>query len=271
VILQVIMSKTYRVHALVTLVVLAVSVMGCSKFRYEKPLTWHLVLQVDPATPDLESAVATTVALLERRLDLVGVRDFKVTVQQPVSNGRIEVNLPSTRDPQRMKDFLTAGGKLEIVHVIGPPSPAPPSTYDSEVAANTVAKNVANGRVLPYIPMPEEKKWAVVEVPSIIQGTDLRNANALPGAGRGDEYHIGFTLKPDGASKLSSWTGANINQYVGIVLNNELRSIAFIKSQISDSGEISGGFTKQSAEDLAQILNSGPLPAPIRIIEERNN
>ncbi|HEV8370529.1 MAG TPA: hypothetical protein VGQ39_21435 [Pyrinomonadaceae bacterium] len=270
-ILQFIMSKKYRVHALVTLVVLAVIAMACSKLRSEKPLMWHLVLQVDPATPDLEGVVANTVAIIERRLDLVGVRDFKVTIQQPVSSGRIEVNLPSMGDPQRMREFLTAGGKLEIVHVIGSPNPAPPSTYDNEVAANTVAKNVANARVLPYSRMPEEKKWAVVEVPSIIQGTDLRNANAFPAADRGDGYHIGFTLKPDGASKLSSWTAANMNQYVGVVLNNELRSIAFIKSQISDSGVISGRFTKQSAEDLAHILNSGALPAPVRIIEERNN
>ena len=64
---------------------------------------------------------------------------------------------------------------------------------------------------------------------------------------------------------------ANINQYLGVVLNDEVKSIAFIRSRISDQGEISGRFTKQSAEDLALILRSGALPAPLKIIEVADN
>jgi preprotein translocase subunit SecD len=53
------------------------------------------------------------------------------------------------------------------------------------------------------------------------------------------------------------------------VLNDEVKSIAYIKSQIFDQGEISGRFTKQSAEDLALTLRSGALPAKIEYQEER--
>jgi preprotein translocase subunit SecD len=56
---------------------------------------------------------------------------------------------------------------------------------------------------------------------------------------------------------------------MGVVLNDEVQSIAFIKSQITDSGQIEGRFTKQSAEDLALTLRSGALPAPIEYLEER--
>jgi preprotein translocase subunit SecD len=56
---------------------------------------------------------------------------------------------------------------------------------------------------------------------------------------------------------------------MGVVLNNKIESIAFIKSQISDSGEISGNFTKKSADGLALTLRSGALPAPIQYQEER--
>ena len=69
----------------------------------------------------------------------------------------------------------------------------------------------------------------------------------------------------------ASWTGNNINEYIGVVLNNEIKSTAYIKSQLADSGEISGNFTKASAEDLAQILMSGPLPGTLRMIEDRDN
>ncbi|HYU99385.1 MAG TPA: protein translocase subunit SecD, partial [Pyrinomonadaceae bacterium] len=61
----------------------------------------------------------------------------------------------------------------------------------------------------------------------------------------------------------------NINEYMGVILNDEVKSIAYIKSQITDQGEISGRFTKQSADDLALTLRSGALPAPIEYQEER--
>jgi preprotein translocase subunit SecD len=56
---------------------------------------------------------------------------------------------------------------------------------------------------------------------------------------------------------------------MGVVLNDEVKSAAYIKSQIFDSGEISGRFTKETAEDLALTLKSGALPAAIEYLEER--
>ena len=109
----------------------------------------------------------------------------------------------------------------------------------------------------------------VVESPAIINGSELRSAAATQAQGGGDSYQISFALKPSGADKFGAWTGANINEYMGVVLNDEVKSIAYIKGQIHDQGEISGRFTKQSAEDLALTLRSGALPAPIEYLEER--
>jgi preprotein translocase subunit SecD len=50
-----------------------------------------------------------------------------------------------------------------------------------------------------------------------------------------------------------------------------VKSTAFIKSQIFDTGQITGRFSKEAAEDLAKILMSGPLPAAVKIVEERQN
>jgi preprotein translocase subunit SecD len=87
----------------------------------------------------------------------------------------------------------------------------------------------------------------------------------------GQDYEINFTLKPEAAEKFGAWTAANINQYLGVVFNDEVKSIAYIKSQIFDTGQIEGHYTKESAEDLAQILVSGPLPAAVKIVEEGQN
>ena len=84
----------------------------------------------------------------------------------------------------------------------------------------------------------------------------------LPAAGA-DDYQIQFSLKKNGADKFGAWTGSNINEYMGVSLNEEIKSIAYIKSQIYDQGQITGRFTQQSAEDLALTLRSGALPAPI--------
>ena len=75
-------------------------------------------------------------------------------------------------------------------------------------------------------------------------------------------------MKKNGAEKFGAWTGANVDEYLGVVLNDEVKSIAFIKGQIFDSGEITGRFTRQSAEDLALVLKSGALPVPVTIVEE---
>jgi preprotein translocase subunit SecD len=56
---------------------------------------------------------------------------------------------------------------------------------------------------------------------------------------------------------------------MAVVLNGEIKSVAYIKSQIFDQGEISGKFSKNSAEDLALTLKSGALPAKIEYQEER--
>ncbi len=108
----------------------------------------------------------------------------------------------------------------------------------------------------------------MVESPAIVDGSELRDASAVRTRVSAEEYQIAFSLSPAGADKFGAWTGANINQYLGVVVNDEVKSIAYIRSQILDQGEISGRFTKERAEDLAKILKSGALPAPVKIIEE---
>src|ERR1044072_650043 len=195
--------------------------------------------------------------------------------------------MPGVQDPERVKNLLKGESRLELVHVVSPPSPAPSQTYPTEQEAiaslGSGGTIPANRRVLPYSERMEPtaeanadpnqqkpKKWVVVEAPAIVDGSELRNATAIPTrAGGTEDYEINFSLKKNGADKFGQWTGSHINEYMGVVLENEVKSIAYIKSQIFDSGQIEGRFTKQSAEDLALTLRSGTLPAPIEYLEER--
>src|SRR5437870_9810952 len=252
-------------------------VVGAWVLFHKKPLTWHLVLEVDPNASNRSAVVTQTVNVIEKRLDGLGVSNYEVKPDGDPATGRIIINLPRVKDPERLKQIVTTLGKLELVHVISPPSPALVETYATKEEAiaslNSVGGTSANRRALPYMEraestnMNQSRKWVLVESPAIIDGSDLRDASAVRGA-YGDDYEIIFSLNKMGADKFGTWTGAHINEYLGVVLNDEVKSIAFIKSQISDQGVINGRFTEQSAEDLALVLKAGALPAPVRVIED---
>jgi preprotein translocase subunit SecD len=246
-----------------------------------------IVYTLPPSAQSLLAEQATDQAqrIIESRLDAVGVAEPLVQRHGSQASHQILVQMPGIHDPERVKQLLKAESKLELVHIVSAPSPQSAQTYNTEEEAKASLGGTVptNRRVLPYAERNEptaagqpasddaqkQKKWVVVESPAVVDGNELRSANAVQAQGGGDSYQIAFALKPTGATKFGNWTGANINEYMGVVLNDEVKSIAFIKSQINDQGEISGRFTKQSADDLALTLRSGALPAPIEYQEER--
>ncbi len=232
-----------------------------------------------------ESATDQAMKIIETRINAVGVAEPTLARHGGQNSHEILLQMPGIQNPEHVKQLLAGQSHLDLVHVISPPSPAPHQTYASEQEAtaslNSGGKIPANRRVLTYSERPElagqaadanaqaQKKWVVVESPAIIDGAELRSATANQSRAGADEYEIDFALKKTGADKFGTWTGANINEYMGVVLNNDVRSIAYIKGQIFDQGQISGRFSKQSADDLALTLRSGALPAPIEYQEER--
>src|SRR6266478_171398 len=102
----------------------------------KKPLIWHLVLEIDPNTPNRSTLVSQTIKVIENRLDGVGVGNYEVKPDGDSASGRIIINLPNVKDPDRLKQIITTLGRLELVHLISPPSPAPAQTYATREAAN---------------------------------------------------------------------------------------------------------------------------------------
>ena len=247
----------------------------------------QLIWTMTPSAERLLADNATTQALniIDSRINALGIAEPTLQTHGAQTSHQILLQMPGVQDPERVKEILKGESRLELVHVVSPPSPAPAATYQTEAEAiaslNSAGAVPPNRRVLPYSERIEKtanadqnqqrpKQWVVVEMPAIIDGSELRNATAIPTqGGRSDDYEINFSLKKSGADKFGAWTGSHINEYMGVVLNGEVKSIAFIKSQIFDSGQITGRFTKQSAEDLALTLRSGALPAPIEYLEER--
>ena|ERR1700754_459443 len=246
-------------------------------------MTWSMTQSAQRTLAD--NATTQALNIIDSRINALGIAEPTLQTHGSQSSHQILLQMPGVQDPERVKAILQGQSKLELVHVIGPASPSPATTYPTEAEALAAAGPNGilppNRKVLPYSERMEltadkdpnqqrPKQWVVVEAPAIIDGSELRNASATPSAGgRADDFEINFSLKKSGADKFGQWTGAHINEYMGVVLNGEVKSIAFIKSQIYDQGQITGLFTQQSAEDLALTLRSGALPAPIEYLEER--
>ena len=257
---------------LVALIVLAAMVgtgLGCARFR-GAPKVQFLVVEVQTNSGNADDAVTRTIMVLRKRLNAVGVTGASVERQPGGAGNRILIELPSVPDYERVKRLILAQAKLEFREVFSPPSPAPVAKYLTEEEAKRAAPD---GEVLPYrdrISDGEEAKSSVRFVALVkgplVTGEHIRSAQAVsPAEG---EYQIVFSLTREGAERFGVWTGSHINSYLAVALNGEVKSIVYIKSQISDSGQIDGKFSQAEAEDLALALRSGALPGTVTLAAE---
>ena len=244
-------------------------------------LIWTLPLQMQSKLK--EQATDQAMKIIDSRINAFGVKEPTLQRQGKSDSGQILLQMPGIENPERVKELVGQTSRLELMKIVTPPNPSPVQTYPTKEAALATigGKDTDTRKVLVYADRdeapktdqnPQDKKpskFVVVESPAVVDGSELRDAAAVQGRAGGSDYQISFSFKPSGAQKFGDWTGKNINNYMAVVLNGEVKSAAFIKSQITDSGEISGRFTKETADDLALTLKSGALPAAIEYQEER--
>ena len=109
----------------------------------------------------------------------------------------------------------------------------------------------------------------VVEDTALMTGEDLVDAQAGFDS-RTNEPVVNFRLSTSGARIFGDVTAKNVGRPFAIVLDNKVISAPVIQTPIlGGSGQISGHFTVQSANDLAILLRAGSLPAKLTIVEER--
>lgn len=263
--------KTRLISKILVLILAVGLISSCETFtRLMNKSGTFLIVEVKTDEPNIDQITEQAVKILQNRLNALGVGG---EVEKTVAN-RVEVKIyGDDADVQRIKKILLAESRFELRKVVSPPSPAPMQTFPSREAAmqSLGGSSDSNRKVLPYAERDdraEQRQWVIVESPAIVDGSDLRDASANQSV-NGDSYNIMFSLNPDGAQKLGDWTGKNINSYLAIVLNDEVKSAAYIKSQIFEQGQIDGRFTKESAEDLALVMRSGYLPAEFKLVDER--
>ncbi|HKR00733.1 MAG TPA: hypothetical protein VJT09_08665 [Pyrinomonadaceae bacterium] len=231
----------------------------------------YLVLAVEGGGTQLEQNIAQTIAVMQKRCEQL---DIYCNLQREggAQSNRLRLRISSTLDPERVKSILLSEG-LELRAVVSPPSPAPSQSYPTRAQAEEAVTS-DNQEVLPYLDRGDgPQTYVIVERAPVITGqhvssAEARSNEATSHVDKTENYTIAFELNPTGAERLGNWTAANINNYLAFIFNRQVRTVAFIKSQITNSGEISGRFTKQQAEDMVLVMRSGNLPAKIQALEE---
>ncbi len=273
-------SDPAQIQAVIDEVKKKVDLVNWTQSTSGSTIMWSLPSNVQTVLKN--QAVDQALKIIESRINAFGVKEPTLQRHGADSSGQILLQMPGVDDPERVKKLIGDESELFLMKVVSAPNPAPVQTYQTEEAAKQSLGGTipSNRRILPYLerdapppdpknPQASPKQFVVVEYPAVVGGDELRDASAVSRTGNDSDYQIAFSFKPAGAQKFGEWTGKNINNYMGVVLNGEVKSVAFIKSQIFDQGEISGKFTKKNAEDLALTLRSGALPAKIEYLEER--
>ncbi|HSP49512.1 MAG TPA: protein translocase subunit SecD [Pseudolabrys sp.] len=209
----------------------------------------------DPAIIErVRQSVDQSIQIIERRVNELGTVEPLI---QREGTDRILVQVPGLQDPTRLKQLLGKTAKLDFRMVDTGASP----------------EQAVQGRTPPEDDLlysaSQPKTPYLVEKRILVSGGDLTDAQ--PGFDqRTSEPIVSFRFNTSGARKFAQVTQENVGKPFAIVLDNEVISAPVIREPIlGGSGQISGSFTVQSANDLAILLRAGALPAPLTIIEER--
>ena len=185
------------------------------------------------------------IEIVRRRVDEVGTNEPNILKR---GNDRILVELPGLDDPQRIKSLLGKTANLTFRFVTNDESDrfgVEKLKFEDGLEEATVSKRI------------------------IISGENLLDAQPKMDT-QNNQTIVSFTLDRVGAKRFGKATSTGIGKQLAIVLDGKIISAPVVRDTIaSGSGQISGGFTFQSATDLALLLRSGALPAPLEIIEER--
>jgi protein-export membrane protein SecD len=207
--------------------------------RFQLKLSKYGLIEIKTSSQD------QAIEIVRRRVDEVGTNEPNILKR---GNNRILVELPGLDDPMRIKSLLGKTANLTFRFV---------TQNDNDTFGVDV---------LQYEDSSDE---VMVSKRIILNGENLLDAQPQMN-NQTNETVVSFTLDRVGAKRFGKATSTGIGKQLAIVLDGKVVSAPVIRDTIaSGNGQISGNFTFQSATDLALLLRSGALPAPLNIIEER--
>ena len=206
---------------------------------------------------DVKASMTKNLAILRSRVDELGVSQ---PIIQRQGKDRIIVQLPGLQDSTRAKNILGSTATLEFRLTKGSP--------DDWTASETIGTNTVSESIL-Y----RHKNGSPILLSRnvIASGKDIEGANSGFDS-QTNQPAVFVNLSSFGASNMLETTSRNIGNRMAVVFveqdKSEIINVATIREAFSKRFQITG-IDVQEAKDLAILLRSGSLSAPMSIIEER--
>jgi preprotein translocase subunit SecD len=200
----------------------------------------------------VRNAVAQSIEIIRRRIDLLGTKEPDIRQQ---GADRIAIEAPGESDPQKLKDVVGQTAKLTFQMV---DESAPAQAADTVVPPDDV--------VLP----DEEKGPPFITVKRRVSVDGGMLTHAQQGFDPQTNFPVvEFRLNGPGAHRFGQVTTENVGHRFAIILDNKVIESPVIQNPIiGGQGQITGSFTVEGANQLALLLNSGALPAQLKVIEQ---
>jgi preprotein translocase subunit SecD len=202
------------------------------------------------------NAMEQALETIRNRIDQLGVRETTI-VQE--GNDEILVQLPGIQDPERAKELIGKTGVLQFKLV-----------DDNHSVSDALRDGPPPSDEILYGPATRgDREPYLVESAVLLTGDTITDARVRPG-GQLEGPYVTVDLDQRGAQIFGAITSANVGRKIAIVLDNVVYSAPVIREPIPGGHvQITGNFTYDEAHELAIVLRSGALPAPVEIIEER--
>lgn len=205
----------------------------------------------------LNSAMDGAVEVVRKRIDLLGTREPTIIRQ---GDNRIVVQVPGLQDPEALKEQLGQTAQLEFKLV------------DQQALPTNTQAGVANpgSQIFPYAADSDFPGGAeAVKRLGGIRGDSLINARAGVNP-QNNENIVNIQFDQQGGQKFADLSTKNVGERFAIILDGEVISAPVFQEPIlGGSAQISGNFSAESANRLAISLQSGALPVPLAVVEER--
>ncbi len=200
----------------------------------------HLVFEADTSKLDSankEQAIKSLKNVIEKRVNLFGLTESSVVDSQFEGKDRIIVELPGINDPREASRSIGQTAQLTFMEII-----------------ETVEKNGATPSA------------SLVETG--LTGADLKRSLVVFDQNTG-KPSVSFEVSDGSVQKFGEVTSKLISKRMIILLDQSIVTDAVVQEKLTTNGQISGNFTVDEANEMSDLLNSGALPVPIKLVEEK--
>jgi preprotein translocase subunit SecD len=223
---------------------------------------WKVELVLDSKETDYvrKRAIDQALEIIRNRIDQFGVSEPEINLQ---GTDQILVQLPGIKDPQRAINLIGQTALLEF------------KLLDEEGNVEEALKGqIPEGDILLYQRSVDPQTGAVRKIPYLLREKTLMTGEFIKDARVAlDQFHepyVAMEFTDVGAKLFEQITATNVKKRLAIILDNNVYSAPVIQERIAGGrAQITGRFTTDEAKDLAVVLRSGALPAPVKILEQR--